>query len=89
MVWRPFRPRAARHVVLYGKPGCHLCEDARNLLAHLSARYSMVLEEVDITDNAHLYRLYDIRIPVIVVDGKLELSAPIHERDLVNALRAR
>jgi glutaredoxin len=84
MRWFPGR----RHTVrLYGKPGCHLCEDARSLLARLQRHYRIEIEEVDITSDPALFRRYDIRIPVIVIDGVREIEAPITERDLRRALR--
>lgn len=86
------RREAARHevrrVVLYGKPGCHLCEDAHATLSRLARRYPLTIEEVDITATPELFRRYDIRIPVIVVDGGKELEAPIREADLVEALNS-
>lgn len=56
------------------------------MLSRLRRRYSLTLEEVDITSDPALYRRYDIRIPVIVIDGRLELEAPIDERALRRAL---
>jgi glutaredoxin len=84
-LWKRRRP--IRHVTLYGKPGCHLCEDARTLLLALADRYPIDLHEVDICGDAALFRAYDVRIPVIVVDGAMTLEAPIGERDLIRALR--
>jgi len=71
---------------VYGKPGCHLCEEARSLLEALRERYPMVITEIDITKDPQLFRRYDIRIPVIVVDGKTELEAPITERNVRRTL---
>lgn len=80
--------RRRHHTVrLYGKPGCHLCEDARSVLNRLQQRYPIEIEEVDITTDPALFRLYDIRIPVILIDGAREMEAPINERDLRRALR--
>jgi len=81
------RPMRTRQVTLYGKPGCHLCEDAHALLVTLSRRYPLVLREVDIRDDPTVFRAYDIRIPVIEIDGQVTLEAPISERSLVAALR--
>lgn len=86
---RFFRRRAPRHVILYGKPGCHLCEDARLLLAELERRYPMTLTEVDITADPQLFRRYDIRIPVVVIDGGAEIEAPVTRAALERALRRR
>lgn len=84
---RPAPPR--RQVTLYGKPGCHLCEDARALLERLSRRYPMEIEEIDITTEPTLFRKYDIVIPVVVVDREVQLEAPISEQRLRRALAAR
>ncbi|HLJ69092.1 MAG TPA: glutaredoxin family protein [Chloroflexota bacterium] len=82
----PFR-RRVRQITLYGKPGCHLCEDARALLANLARRYPMNVTEIDIRGDPALFREYDIRIPVIVIDGDRELEAPIDGKRLRDALR--
>jgi glutaredoxin len=81
------RQVALRRVTLYSKPGCHLCEDARTLLHALAARYPLELEEIDIRSDPSLFRAYDVRIPVIIIDGSKTLEAPIVERDLLRALR--
>ncbi len=83
--WR--RSRHTRQVTLYGKPGCHLCEDARALLDSLHGRHSLAIEYIDIRRDTMLYRRYDIMIPVIVIDGEIELHAPISSTELKRALR--
>jgi glutaredoxin len=85
---RFLRKRPVRHIMLYGKPGCHLCEEARRLLDNLQRSYSLTIEEIDITTDPALFRAYDIRIPVLVVDGATELEAPIRQSDLQKALKA-
>jgi glutaredoxin len=58
-----------RTVTLYGRPGCHLCDDARAVLQRVRATHPFDLEEVDIeTDDALLARYLE-RIPVVSVDG--------------------
>ena len=58
------------HVVLYGKPGCHLCQDARAAVLAVAVGRSFELEEVDVSLDPALHRLYGERIPVITVDGE-------------------
>jgi glutaredoxin len=59
-------------VVLYGRPGCHLCEEARELLGELLAeRPGFALREVDIERDDELLRRYLERIPVIEVAGRV------------------
>jgi glutaredoxin len=59
-----------RTVVLYGRPGCHLCDDAREALLRLRADLPFRLEEVDIEQSEELLRRYLERIPVVCVDGQ-------------------
>ena len=56
-------------VVLYGKPGCHLCEDARAVVEAVRARRPFELTEVDITLDPATYARYGERIPVVSVGG--------------------
>jgi glutaredoxin len=56
-------------VTLYGKPGCHLCEDAFQAIEKVRRDRDFELKEVDITLDAGLNREYGERIPVVAVDG--------------------
>lgn len=78
----------SRKVVLYGKPDCHLCHEAEALLAHLQQEFAFSVEKIDILGNLVLEAKYRYAIPVIVVNGRLELPAPILERELRAALRS-
>jgi glutaredoxin len=54
------------NIVIYGKPGCHLCDDARAVLERVGAPF----EEIDITTDDALHAAYLERIPVIAIDGR-------------------
>jgi glutaredoxin len=60
-------------VTLYGKAGCHLCEEARAAIAPLRAELGFELREVDVALDPVLHRRYGERIPVVEVEGE-ELS---------------
>lgn len=77
---------AAHRVILYGKADCHLCHEAREMLARLQAEYPFNLQEVDITRDPELEGRYRHTIPVVVIDGSLELEAPIRESEVRAAL---
>ena len=67
--------RPAPQVTLYGRPGCHLCDQAREqLLALRDEGAGFELHEVNIEDDERLLRAHVERIPVIEVDGA-EVSA--------------
>ena len=73
-------------VVVYSRPGCHLCEEALAQIVDLHREgYRFELHEVDIESNDLLLRRYLERIPVVEVDG-VEVSELILDRD---ALKAR
>lgn len=73
-------------VVVYSRPGCHLCEEALEQIVALHADgYRFNLHEVDIESNDLLLRRYLERIPVVEVDG-IEVSELILDRA---ALKAR
>ena len=57
-------------VTLYGRPGCHLCDEARESLQRVQTRVSFTVQEVDITTDDVLHARYLERIPVVSVDGE-------------------
>ena len=57
-------------VTLFGRPGCHLCDDAREALERVRAEHPFALREVDIERDDELLRRYLERIPVVSLDGE-------------------
>ena len=77
-------------VTLYGRPGCHLCDDARAALERVRAGVPFALEERDITQDDALHRAYLVRIPVICLDGEELFEYHVDEEALAQRLdRAR
>jgi hypothetical protein len=64
-------------VTLYGKPGCCLCDEARQLVGSLRERMRFELEEVDVSLDPVLHRRYGQRVPVVAVDGQDALELRI------------
>jgi hypothetical protein len=72
-------------VVVYSRPGCHLCDEALGQIVALHGEgYRFELHEVDIESNDLLLRRYLERIPVVEVDGT-EVSELILDRAAVKA----
>lgn len=86
LIARLRRRGTPHHITLYGKPGCHLCDDARDMLRRLSGRHPLLVDEVDIRSDPALFRRYDVRIPVMLIDETIELEAPISENAVRTAL---
>ena len=57
-------------LTLFGRPGCHLCDEARESLQRVQTRVSFTIDEVDITTDDALHVRYLERIPVISLDGE-------------------
>ena len=70
-----------RRITLYGREGCHLCDDARAVLDRVAEPY----EVVDIEADDELLKRYLERIPVVAVDGDEVFDFFVDEA----ALRAR
>jgi glutaredoxin len=62
--------RSTSRVRLLSKPGCHLCDDAREIVAAVCAELGESFEEVSIESDPELQREYSEQIPVIFVDGR-------------------
>jgi glutaredoxin len=75
-------------VVLYGRPGCHLCEDALAVLERVRERTPFTLEQVDIESSDALFRRYLERIPVVTIDDREIFELFLDERALESALSA-
>ncbi len=73
-------------VVLYGRPGCHLCDDARAAVLRVRERAPFTLTEVDIEADDELFKRYLERIPVLAVDGEELFEFFVDEARLLEAL---
>ena len=87
-VSRPDQSRLpARRVTFYTKPGCHLCEQAEELLDDLRRDYDLAITSVDITTDLAIYERYKFEIPVVLVDeggsasGRIDAAALRHALD--------
>ncbi|HEY2557878.1 MAG TPA: glutaredoxin family protein [Diaminobutyricibacter sp.] len=63
-------------LTLIGKPGCHLCDDARDVIRSVVAALpdgsaKVSLSERSILDDAQLLERYADEIPVVLIDGRI------------------
>jgi glutaredoxin len=75
-----------RTVVLYGRPGCHLCEVALAVLERVHKRTPFALEQVDIESDDALFTRYLERIPVVTIDNREIFELFVDEQALEAAL---
>jgi glutaredoxin len=60
---------AKPHVIVYSRPGCHLCDEAKLAIATAACDERFTLEEINIESDPELLRKYKYDIPVVVIDG--------------------
>jgi glutaredoxin len=79
-------------ITLLGKPGCHLCDDARLVVHRVARDLGVPVEEIDISaDDADpdTVEEYWERIPVVLIDGREHTYWRVDEARLRAALAAR
>ena len=57
------------HVIVYSRPGCHLCDEAKLAISQSALRERFTLEEVNIESDHALLTKYKYDIPVVTLDG--------------------
>jgi Glutaredoxin-like domain (DUF836) len=66
---QPPAPRGTNRITLLARPGCHLCDDARDVIERVAGELAVGWEERDITASPGDMRDYWDKIPVTLVDG--------------------
>jgi glutaredoxin len=69
-------------VTIYSRPGCHLCDEMKAIVGRVASTIPLTLEEIDISTDAELERLYGLEIPVLFVAGKKVAKYRVSEGDL-------
>ena len=75
-------------ITLYTRVGCHLCDDAKQVLDRVQARVPFQLQVVDIDTDPALVEKYGWEIPVVLVDGQKVAKLRVDEAALERRLRA-
>ena len=66
------------HVIIYSRPGCHLCDEAKAAIMSAGCDDQIVLQEINIESDEELLNKYKYDIPVITIDG---IESFIHRVD--------
>jgi glutaredoxin len=83
----PFAMKKRAQVIIYTRPGCHLCEEAKReiLAARCADEYD--LEEVNIDDDPSLKELYGWEIPVVTINGTKAFKYRLTAADFKSKLK--
>ena len=74
---------------LYSRPGCHLCEEMKAVIARVTQTLPVTFEEIDISADPDLEARYGLEIPVLMVDGKKAAKYRITQEALTRLLKER
>ena len=74
-------------ITIYSKPGCHLCDRAKEVIDRCRAKAEFAIEVVDISQNPELLERYRDDIPVILLDGNEIARHFVRERKLLELLQ--
>jgi glutaredoxin len=72
-------------VTFYTKAGCHLCDEARDMLDEIAEEIPYALTEIDIRSNPAIFEEYRYRIPVIIINNETVVEGRIEFSDLASA----
>jgi glutaredoxin len=88
-LWPAKRSRtpASRHVLFYTRAGCHLCEQAWEIVMAAQRRYGFTLERVDVDTDPALAAAHGECVPVVVMDGKVRFRGRVNAVLLKRMLR--
>jgi glutaredoxin len=69
------------HVIVYSRPGCHLCDEAKAAIQTAGCNDRFTLEEVNIESDDELLKKYKYDIPVVMIDGVEEFIHRVDPRE--------
>ncbi len=75
-------------VVIYSKPGCHLCDVVKARLERLRESIAFDLREVNILEDAASFEKFKEEIPVVFINGRKSFKYRLDERDFTRRAEA-
>lgn len=76
-------------VTIYSRPGCHLCDEAKEVIAALRGHAKFDLAEVNVDDDGELMSLYGDEVPVVEINGRKAFKYFVNPDDFLKKLRSR
>jgi glutaredoxin len=67
-----------RHVLFYTRTGCHLCDEAWEVVTAAQRRYGFTLERVDVDADPALAAAHGECVPVLAIDGKVRFRGRVN-----------
>lgn len=74
-------------VIVYSRPGCHLCDEAKEVIAGAGCDDEFVLEEINIETDRELLTRYRYDIPVVLINGNEAFRHRVDSRKFCELLK--
>ena len=74
------------HLTIYSRPGCHLCDEMKEIVRRVARSVPLSVDEVDISRDPALEERYGLQIPVLMIEGKKAAKYRIAEETLMRML---
>ena len=74
-------------VIIYSRPGCHLCGVIHRMACHLQKELSFELQKIDVATDEKLFAAYADRVPVVLIDHTERFSGTLTEGQLRRAIK--
>jgi glutaredoxin len=74
-------------VIIYSRPGCHLCDEAKAAILSAGCSDQFTLEEVNIESDEELLRKYKYDIPVVAINGVESFIHRVDPKEFVTRIR--
>jgi len=77
----------AVEVEIYSRPGCHLCDEAKEVIERVHRRVSFGLKVINIETDKALEKEYGEQIPVVLINGTKAFKYRVHEAEFENKVK--
>jgi glutaredoxin len=74
-------------IEMYSRPGCHLCDEAKDVIERVGRRIPVALRVINVEDDPKLETAYGTEIPVIFVNGLKAFKYRVNEAELEKKVR--
>jgi glutaredoxin len=69
-------------IEIYSRPGCHLCDDAKEIIERVQSRFPFSLRVINIENDPALEKTYGEQIPVVFINGNKAFKYHVDEIEL-------
>jgi glutaredoxin len=67
---------------IYSRPGCHLCDEAKDIIDRVRKRHAFAIRVINIEEDPALESAYGTEIPVVFINGSKAFKYHVDEREL-------